>query len=70
MTSDLNFTKDGLQYVAGKGYMQVYKNGKMVFCALDIFKKKPTKEDVVAFYNGIKNIDTNKVEAENDRRNF
>lgn len=48
----MTFTKDGIKYIAEKGFCEVRKekDNSLVFRALDVWKdKEPTKEDVLFF---------------------
>ena len=48
----MTFTKDGIKYIAKKGFCEARKekDNSLVFSASDVWKdKEPTKEDVLTF---------------------
>ncbi|MBO7714425.1 MAG: hypothetical protein J6S85_12690 [Methanobrevibacter sp.] len=46
----IRFDYDGKHFNAGKGWLVVYRGGKEILKAFDVFKKEPTKEEVIEFY--------------------
>lgn len=46
----IRFDYDGKHFNAGKGWLVVYRGGKEILKAFDVFKQEPTKEEVIKFY--------------------